>query len=64
MLEVRERLTEKYNGLTVDSSAVKFYFKALKSACGGNDQQFWESIETMVEIIINEHEENPEDANK
>lgn len=64
MLEVREYLTGKFNGLTVDSSAVKFFFKALKAACGNDDESFWQTIETMVEIIINEHEENPEDANK
>lgn len=53
----REVLTEKFLPLSLDSSAVKYFFTSLRGV-SGDDESFWQSIELMVEIINNEYEQS------
>ena len=55
MVAERTALFEKYSTLNIDTSAVKFYFKSLRSASDSEDA-FFDSIALMVEILINEDE--------
>ena len=63
MLEEREEMMIKYEPLNLDSSAVKFFFKSLRKT-SGDEETFWQSIEIMVEIIINEFENSDDDPYK
>ena len=55
MVAERTMLSEKYTPLNIDTSAVKFYFKSLRSA-SENEDAFLDSVALMVEILINEDE--------
>lgn len=57
MLAERATLMAKFNPFSIDSSAVKYYFKSLRNA-SDNEDRFLESISLMVEIIINEDEQS------
>ena len=48
-------MTNKYRFLAVDSSAVKYFFKVLAKASADNEM-FWCSIETLVEITVHEYD--------
>ena len=63
MLEERELMMKKYAPLNLDSSAIKFFFKSLRQI-SGDEETFWQSIEIMVEIIINEFENSDDDPYK
>ena len=63
MVEERTLLAEKYKCLNIDTSAVKFYFKSLRSA-SDNEDAFLDSVALMVEILINEDEQSSDEPLK
>jgi hypothetical protein len=62
-LAQRTTLTQKYNPISIDSSAVKYYFKSLRNAIQ-DDDSFWQNLELMTEIIITERDECSEEPYK
>lgn len=50
-LAKRKELIEKYQPLAIDRVAVREFFQKLKDMMG-DEQQFWESIEDMADIIM------------
>jgi len=63
MLAERESLTAKFRALNIDTTAVKYYFKQLRNI-SGQESSFLESQLLMVEILINELEQDEDDAMK
>jgi len=63
MLAERTSLMAKFTPYSIDTSAVKYYFKSLRNA-SDNEDRFLESISLIVEIIINEHEQSADDPLK
>ena len=63
MLEEREHMINRYEPLNLDSSAVKFFFKSLRQT-SGDEESFWQSLETTVEIIVNEFDNSDDDPYK
>ena len=63
MLAEREKMTAKYEPLNFDQAAIKFFFKSLRLS-SGDEESFWQQIETTVEIIINEFDNSNDDPYK
>ena len=54
-LQLRKMLAQKFKPLAIDRIAVKDFFEQLKVLLN-DEQQFWESIEIMADIIMHEFE--------
>ena len=63
MLAERDEMIEKYAPLNLDSSAIKYFFKHLRMS-SGDEESFWQQIETTVEIIITEFDNSDDDPYK
>lgn len=60
MLAERELITNKFNALNIDTTAVKYFYKLLRNVSVTEDN-FMQSIALMVEMIINEYEKGEDE---
>lgn len=56
----RKELALKYKPLAIDRVAVRDFFQKLKDLLQ-DEQQFWDSVDDMVDIIQHEYEESDQD---
>ena len=57
-LAQRESLTQKFAQLSIDSQAVKFFFKTMRQM---ERNSFWETLQLTAEIISTEYEQTTDD---